>query len=206
MLFKVKRAKNKCHACRYTWYPRGKNISSKCPNCGSFRVDTLDGTDAIVWLFIALGVGISVLLFLAFLKSNPVPTVIVIVLAGALYIINKNRKLEQEKERLLLLANAEQQRIAAQQQQYLARQQYLLNKFDDPVLVQRIFNRSIQLGDSRDVILEAFGPPISVDSDILKTSIKETFKYKKGNENRQDQYSIQIKLENGYVVGWEDKN
>lgn len=31
----TKRPQNKCKSCGYTWYPRGKNLSSKCPNCGS---------------------------------------------------------------------------------------------------------------------------------------------------------------------------
>lgn len=28
------RPKNECHRCNYTWHPRGKNRSLKCPNCG----------------------------------------------------------------------------------------------------------------------------------------------------------------------------
>ncbi len=31
----TKRPQNKCGYCKYTWYPRGKNISKKCQNCGS---------------------------------------------------------------------------------------------------------------------------------------------------------------------------
>jgi hypothetical protein len=32
------RPKNQCNRCGYTWYPRGKNVSNKCPNCGSGAV------------------------------------------------------------------------------------------------------------------------------------------------------------------------
>ena len=29
------RPQNICKTCHYSWYPRGKNISHKCPRCGS---------------------------------------------------------------------------------------------------------------------------------------------------------------------------
>lgn len=35
---KTLRSQNKCNDCRYTWYPRGKNLSRVCPNCGSENV------------------------------------------------------------------------------------------------------------------------------------------------------------------------
>lgn len=34
----TKRSQNKCKECGYTWYPRGKSISRKCPSCGSSKV------------------------------------------------------------------------------------------------------------------------------------------------------------------------
>jgi hypothetical protein len=33
----TQRPQNECEACGYTWYPRGKNLSARCPNCGSSR-------------------------------------------------------------------------------------------------------------------------------------------------------------------------
>jgi hypothetical protein len=39
----TKRSQNRCKACGYTWYPRGKNISSKCPDCGSRDVGVSGG-------------------------------------------------------------------------------------------------------------------------------------------------------------------
>lgn len=35
---KTKRMQNKCKNCKYTWYPRGKDMSIKCPNCGSRNI------------------------------------------------------------------------------------------------------------------------------------------------------------------------
>lgn len=34
----TKRSQNKCRNCKYTWYPKGKNLSLKCPNCGGTEV------------------------------------------------------------------------------------------------------------------------------------------------------------------------
>jgi hypothetical protein len=31
----TKRPQNVCKQCRYSWYPRGKSLSLKCPRCGS---------------------------------------------------------------------------------------------------------------------------------------------------------------------------
>jgi len=33
------RPQNICKTCHYTWYPRGKNISHRCPRCGSTRTE-----------------------------------------------------------------------------------------------------------------------------------------------------------------------
>ena len=32
------RPKNECHRCGYTWHPRGKNRSLRCPSCGGRNV------------------------------------------------------------------------------------------------------------------------------------------------------------------------
>jgi len=31
----TKRPQNVCKKCSYSWYPRGKSLSPKCPYCGS---------------------------------------------------------------------------------------------------------------------------------------------------------------------------
>lgn len=40
---RTKRSQNKCKTCSYTWYPRGKNLSHKCPKCGSEDVGYAKG-------------------------------------------------------------------------------------------------------------------------------------------------------------------
>lgn len=107
---------------------------------------------------------------------------------------------------IVFLLLRDKKRKQNQANEAITRHQYLLDKFGDYDTVQRILDRNIGLGDSESFVLEAFGSPNSIDSEVLKTKTKYTWKYKKGNEIRRDQHNFQIKLENGIVVGWEDKN
>lgn len=52
----TKRSQNKCKKCGYTWYPRGKNISLKCPNCGSSEVSIV-GPGCGTFILGAIAVG-----------------------------------------------------------------------------------------------------------------------------------------------------
>lgn len=52
----TKRPQNKCKACGNTWYPRGKNISSKCPNCGSKDVSVVWSWGGVAALLVVGGV------------------------------------------------------------------------------------------------------------------------------------------------------
>ena len=56
---KTLRSQNRCKDCRYTWYPRGKDLSRACPNCGSANVAIV-----VNW-FPLIGVG-AVALYLVF--------------------------------------------------------------------------------------------------------------------------------------------
>jgi hypothetical protein len=46
---KTKRSRNKCKACGNKWFPKGKNLSDKCPRCGSAEV-ALAGLGCLGWL------------------------------------------------------------------------------------------------------------------------------------------------------------
>ena len=47
----TKRPQNMCYNCWYTWYPRGKNISNICPNCGS-RSTGIDLSSIVILLIV----------------------------------------------------------------------------------------------------------------------------------------------------------
>ena len=42
------RPQNKCKRCQYTWHPRGKNLSLRCPNCGSSDVEIVTIPPAVL--------------------------------------------------------------------------------------------------------------------------------------------------------------
>lgn len=48
----TRRPQNVCKQCRYSWYPRGKSLSLKCPHCGS--TDTAVGCGGLAML-LAIG-------------------------------------------------------------------------------------------------------------------------------------------------------
>ena len=37
----TKRPQNRCRACGHTWFPKGRDLSVKCPNCGATKVQTV---------------------------------------------------------------------------------------------------------------------------------------------------------------------
>lgn len=63
---RTKRSQNKCEKCNYTWYPRGKNLSLKCPSCGSTEVG-----------FAGTGIGLVALIIVGVTifggKTDPTP-------------------------------------------------------------------------------------------------------------------------------------
>lgn len=53
----TKRPQNKCKSCGYTWYPRGKSISNKCPNCGGSQISKVGSWGGLlVLLFIGYAI------------------------------------------------------------------------------------------------------------------------------------------------------
>ena len=45
------RPKNECDDCGYTWYPRGKNRSLRCPHCGSRDIIKYETRYTTDWSF-----------------------------------------------------------------------------------------------------------------------------------------------------------
>jgi hypothetical protein len=52
----TKRPQNVCKKCAYTWYPRGKRLSLKCPRCGSTETAIgCSGCATVIVLALLLG-------------------------------------------------------------------------------------------------------------------------------------------------------
>lgn len=82
------------------------------------------------------------------------------------------------------------------------RRDRLLAKFGDPAVVDKIMKGTIWQSMSQEQLVESWGRPASVDQKVMKTKTVETFKYNRTGKNR---FKNRIKVENGIVVGWDQK-
>ena len=57
-------------------------------------------------------------------------------------------------------------------------------------------------GQTEEQLLDSLGKPKDIDQKVLKTKTKEIWKY---NETGKNRYALKITLENGKVVGWDQK-
>jgi uncharacterized membrane protein len=57
-------------------------------------------------------------------------------------------------------------------------------------------------GQSEEQLTETLGRPEDIDSRIMKTKHREVWKYHPAGKNR---YRLRVTLENGTVVGWDQK-
>ena len=71
-----------------------------------------------------------------------------------------------------------------------------------PELGGRIMRREIWVGQTSEQLIESRGHPADIDEKVLKTKTKHVFKY---DHQGGAKYGLRITLDNGIVVGWEDK-
>jgi hypothetical protein len=86
---------------------------------------------------------------------------------------------------------------AADQQRY----HDLASRFGDEA-AQSIMVGQIWVGATADMVIEALGAPADTDERVLKTKTKHVYKYWPTGPNR---YAYRVTLEDGVVVGWDDK-
>ena len=63
-------------------------------------------------------------------------------------------------------------------------------------------NQLVWQGMSEDQLIDSWGAPVAGDQKIYKTKVSETFKYNQTSRNR---FGSRVWVENGIVVGWEQK-
>lgn len=85
---------------------------------------------------------------------------------------------------------------------YKTRKNGLLKKYKNPEVVRRILKGSFWQGQSSEQLIDALGEAKNIDRKILKSKCREVWKYRRTGKNR---YSLRIFLEDGFVVGWEEK-
>jgi hypothetical protein len=71
-----------------------------------------------------------------------------------------------------------------QNQKKAERKADLLRKYGDADLVEKILNKSIWAGQTKDELLDALCHPAEVDSKLMKTRAREIWNYNQTGKNR----------------------
>lgn len=97
-------------------------------------------------------------------------------------------------------------RASAKEQARLAeieeRRQQLLAKYGDDQIVARIMGREVWQGQSDEQLRDALGTPVDTDEKVMKKHRREVWKYHQTGVNR---FGLRVTLEDGIVVGWDQK-
>jgi hypothetical protein len=83
------------------------------------------------------------------------------------------------------------------------RRRQLLERYGDADIAERIMKAQLWRGQTAEQLREALGKPADVDQTVLKTKTKEVWKYQPTGKRR---YAVKVTLDDGVVVGWEDKS
>jgi hypothetical protein len=81
------------------------------------------------------------------------------------------------------------------------RRQTLLAKYGDLRIVGLIMSKSIWEGQSTEQLVDSIGSPVAVDESRLKTKTKQVWKYNQASRG----FRTKVIIENGVVVGWDQK-
>ena len=83
-----------------------------------------------------------------------------------------------------------------------ARREAIYAKYGHTEIAERIINKTVWVGESAAQLRDSLGAPVDTDERVLKTKRKETWKYAQRGKNR---FGLRIVVENGLVVGWDEK-
>ncbi len=82
------------------------------------------------------------------------------------------------------------------------RLEFLRQKYHDEAVVQNIVAHRFWRGQTSEQLVDSLGNPTRIDQNVLKNRERDVWKYYPRGVNR---YGLRITLENGIVVGWEQK-
>jgi len=83
------------------------------------------------------------------------------------------------------------------------RQATLMAKYHDPQIVDKIMRQVFWVGQSQEQLLDSLGPPADTDQKVMKTKVKEIWKYNQTGVNR---FGLRITIEDKIVLGWDQKD
>jgi hypothetical protein len=83
------------------------------------------------------------------------------------------------------------------------RLEYLREKYGDEEIVQRIMRHRFWQGQTAEQLRDSVGNPVRVDNKVMATRTREVWKY---NPTGQNRYGLRVTLDDGIVIGWDQKN
>jgi hypothetical protein len=86
---------------------------------------------------------------------------------------------------------------------YRQRRRHLIERYGDPEIARRIMKGILWQGETQEQLLESLGRPEDTDEKVLKTKTKQVWKYRPTAKNR---FGLKVTLDDGVVVGWEQKD
>ena len=84
----------------------------------------------------------------------------------------------------------------------LAKRARLMMKSKDEELIERPLEEKFWVGQTKEQLINSLGESLDVNQKVLKTKVKEVWKYEQTGKNR---YGLKITLDDGVVVGWNQK-
>jgi hypothetical protein len=78
----------------------------------------------------------------------------------------------------------------------------LMAKYGDDKLVHAIVTQTIWQGMTTDQLRDSWGDPVAVEQKVMKTKVREVYKYKPLGKNR---FRDKVTLEDGIITGWDQK-
>ena len=82
------------------------------------------------------------------------------------------------------------------------RRKYLMEKYQDAGLVERLMRRIFWEGQTAGQLLDSLGRPVEIDRKVMKSRTREIWKY---NRRTKTRFGLRITVEDGVVVGWDKK-
>jgi len=86
---------------------------------------------------------------------------------------------------------------------YNDRVRFLMAKYNDQEIVDRIIEGYFWQGQTEEQLIDSLGYPIAKDNKVLKSVVRQVWKYNQRGRNR---YGLRVTVENGLVVGWDNKS
>jgi len=78
----------------------------------------------------------------------------------------------------------------------------LMAKYGDEKLVHALVTQTIWQGMTIDQLKDSWGEPVAIEQKVMKTKVREIYKYKPLGKNR---FRDKVTLEDGIITGWDQK-